>query len=57
MLQSWNKQANSFERVKSGTGDCNRPKIGILFRGPSSLIDQVSHELQPLITKKMYDEN
>lgn len=57
LLRSWNKQGNSFERVKSGTDDCNRPKIGILFRGPSSLIDQVTHELQPLIAKKMYEEN
>lgn len=54
-LDSWTREANSTERVRSKRDNCNAPKILPIFRVESALINQVSKELRVKISRKMYE--
>lgn len=55
LVESWQREGKSWERVKSGVTRCNAPKIGILFRTSGDLITQVAKELRVQISKKLKD--
>ncbi len=55
LVDSWSKEANSWESIKSKRDDCNKPKVRSIIRGTSWLIDQVAKELRVRISKKMFE--
>jgi len=55
LIDSWSKEANSWESIRSKRDDCNKPKVRYIIRGTGSLVDQVAKELRVRISKKMYE--
>lgn len=55
LMGSWTEEGNSWERVKSKTDGCNKPKVRQVLRGPYSLINQVAKELRVRVSRKMYE--
>lgn len=55
LVDSWSKEANSWESIRSKRDNCNKPKVRTIVRGTSWLVDQVAKELRVRISKKMYE--
>ncbi|MGV3613175.1 MAG: hypothetical protein ACO1N0_19600 [Fluviicola sp.] len=54
IVDSWEKEANSWESIKNKRDGCNKPIVRGILRGTNSLIQQVAKELRVRISKKMY---
>ena len=54
-VDSWAKEANSWESFRNKRDECNKPRVRSLVRKTPWLIQQVAKELRVKISKKMYE--
>lgn len=55
VVDSWEKEANSWESIRNKRDECNKPRVRSLVRKTPWLIQQVAKELRVRISKKMFE--